>query len=256
MDILETVAYDRRKHRHWLWGLSVSLLPFFLSSCLFFHLWIPESNPSLFAAVIKAAPVLSLALVVLYHNWGRGLGCVPWALLLSAGGDAFLIWPEYFLHGMVCFGLAHLLYCFSFLSLCRASSCSPCHPLYLPLSLSGASLCFYLYLLPFLLRRADATILAPAVGGYCILLVSMATIALATGRPLTWGGAFFFMTSDVVLSLQVFEVLIVPAMVTRARAIVMVTYYLGQLLIAVGDVRAGSEVTALEARLGPKRKRK
>lgn len=79
--------------------LFLSLLPFIGSAALYFYLWIPDSTPSLLAAGVKSAPVLSLALMVLSYSGGRSLlGCAG-GLLLSAGGDVCLIWPEHFLHG-------------------------------------------------------------------------------------------------------------------------------------------------------------
>ncbi|CDQ91435.1 unnamed protein product [Oncorhynchus mykiss] len=99
MDILETAAYDRRQRRNTYCVLLLSLSPFFLAIAVYFYLWIPDSSPSIFAAAIKAAPVISLALLVLSYKGGRSLLGVAGGLIFSAGGDCCLIWPELFLHG-------------------------------------------------------------------------------------------------------------------------------------------------------------
>ncbi|XP_069048034.1 lysoplasmalogenase [Lepisosteus oculatus] len=247
MDILETQAYDRRERRKTSLALLLSLLPFLISCSLYFHLWIPESAPSPLAAAVKAAPTLSLALVVLCHRGGRGLAGVAGGLLFSAAGDTCLIWTHLFLHGMACFAAAHLLYSLSFLSRSPSSSSSP---LFLPLSLAlwAVAAGFYAYLLPYLAA------LWPAVGVYSLLLAAMATLALRAGRALGLLGALLFMASDLLLALLTFRALD-PAAAPWGHAVVMVTYYLAQLLIAVGDVRAGSEVAGPGAGLG-NRKRK
>lgn len=79
--------------------LFLCLLPFFLSSAAYFHLWLPDPSPSVVAAVAKSVPVISLALVVLSYNGLGSLLGVAGGLLFSAGGDFCLVWNELFLHG-------------------------------------------------------------------------------------------------------------------------------------------------------------
>lgn len=79
--------------------LFLFLLPFFASAALYFYLWIPDSAPSILAAGVKAAPVLSLVFMVLSYNGGRSLLGVAGGLVMSAGGDICLIWPHLFLLG-------------------------------------------------------------------------------------------------------------------------------------------------------------
>ena len=80
-------------------ALFFSLLPFFLSSALYFYLWTPDSPPSLVSAGVKSAPALLLAAVVLSWNGGQSVLGVAGGLIFSAVGDCCLIWPELFLHG-------------------------------------------------------------------------------------------------------------------------------------------------------------
>ncbi|XP_038844272.1 lysoplasmalogenase [Salvelinus namaycush] len=236
MDILETAAYDRRQRRNTYCVLFLFLSPFFLAIAVYFYLWIPDSSPSVLAAAIKAAPVISLALLVLSYKGGRSLLGVAGGLIFSAGGDCCLIWPELFLHGMASFALAHLLYSLTFLST-RYSSLSPSSSLSyffcLLLWLLGGGL--YAYLFPFLQKTPDAAALTPGVGVYVALIVLMATLAVRTRRPLIMLGSLIFMTSDLTLALQTFKV---TEPLEHGRHIVMTTYYLAQLLIAVGDIKA------------------
>lgn len=80
-------------------ALLFSLLPFFLSSALYFYLWTPELVPSLVSAGVKSAPTLLLAAAVLSWNGGQSLLGVAGGLIFSAVGDCCLIWPELFIHG-------------------------------------------------------------------------------------------------------------------------------------------------------------
>ncbi|KAG7334797.1 hypothetical protein KOW79_001393 [Hemibagrus wyckioides] len=236
MDILETDAYDRRQRRNTSCVLFLFLLPFFASAALYFHLWIPLSAPSILAAGVKAAPVLSLTFVVLKYNGGWSLLGVTGGLVMSAGGDICLIWPNLFLMGMVCFALAHLFYTLSFLSSRYSShSSSSCGLYFFYLLLWGAGGGIYFYLLPFLQKSPEPEIFVPAVGGYVLLIVLMTTFAARTRQPLVLLGALVFMVSDFTLALQQFKVV---EHLDYGRHIVMTTYYLAQLLIAIGDIQA------------------
>jgi len=237
MDILETDAYDRRQRRNTSCALLLSLSPFFVAAAAYFCLWTPGAPASATAAGVKAAPTVLLALAVLSWNGGRSVLGAAGGLLLSAVGDCCLVWPELFLHGMAAFAVAHLMYSVTFLSSRYAtnssSSSSWARLLYAVLAALGGG--FYVYLYPFLQKAPNSDLLTPAVGAYAALLVLMASLAIRTGRAATLLGGLVFMVSDMALSLQVFNV---TAPMEHGNAIVMVTYYLAQLLIAVGDVRA------------------
>lgn len=92
-------------------ALFFSLLPFFLSIAVYFHLWTPDLPASITSAGVKSAPTLLLAAVVLSWNRGQGILGVAGGLLFSAVGDCCLVWPELFLHGksLVCTWLKHKL---------------------------------------------------------------------------------------------------------------------------------------------------
>lgn len=135
---------------------------------------------------------------------------------------------------MGAFAVAHLLYSVTFLSSRYAtySSSSLNRFLYLILLIVGGA--FYIYLFPFLQKAPNADLLTPGVGIYFILITVMAALAIRTRRAATLLGSLSFMVSDAFLALQVFKVL---PQLEHGHFVVMVTYYLAQLLIAVGDIK-------------------
>ncbi|XP_070780093.1 lysoplasmalogenase [Enoplosus armatus] len=235
MDILETDAYDRRQRRNMSCALLFSLLPFFLSTAVYFYLWTPDLPASITSAGVKSAPTLLLAAVVLSWNGCQSVLGVVGGLLFSAVGDCCLVWPELFLHGMGAFAVAHLLYSLTFLSSRYAAhvSSSWTRFLYLILFMVGGG--FYIYLYPFLQKAPNSDLLVPGVGIYIVLITLMGALAIRTRHATTLSGSLFFMVSDLSLALQVFKV---TAPMEHGHIIVMVTYYLAQLLIAVGDIKA------------------
>lgn len=139
------------------------------------------------------------------------------------------------LSGMGAFAVAHLLYSFSFLTSRYAAYSSSSWSRFLYLILLVIAGGFYTYLYPFLKKDPESDILVPAVGVYVALITLMGALAVRTRRTLTLLGSLSFMLSDMLLALQVFKVM--PPM-KQGNIFVMVTYYLAQLLIAVGDIKA------------------
>lgn len=138
--------------------------------------------------------------------------------------------------GMGCFAAAHLLYSISFLSSrysFHSYSSSGIYVLYLlQWGVTGAT---YIYLVPYLQNSPEANVFIPAVGIYALLIVIMATLAARTRNSLITLGGLVFMVSDLTLALQQFKVV---ESLEYGRHIVMTTYYMAQLLIAVGDVNS------------------
>lgn len=214
--------------------LLFSLLPFFLSAAVYFYLWSPDSPPSIVSAGVKSAPTFLLAAVVLSWNGGQSVLGVGGGLVFSAVGDCCLIWPELFLHGMGAFAVAHLMYSITFLSSRYPTSSSSWRRfVYLILFVTGAA--FYFFLYPFLQKAPDSDLIIPGVGVYTALISLMGMLALRTGNVPTLLGSVSFIVSDIALALQIFKV---TPQLMHGNSIVMVTYYLAQLLITVGDVKA------------------
>ncbi|XP_047427265.1 lysoplasmalogenase-like [Mugil cephalus] len=238
MSVPKKDDYGRGQKRNTSCALFVSLLPFFLAAALYFYLWTPESPPSIVAAGVKVAPILLLAAVVLSWNGGQSLVMVG-GLLFSAVGDCCLIWNGFILQvsGIGAFAVAHLLYSVSFLSSRYGphSSSSWIRGVYLILIMVGGG--FYLYLYQFLQKAPHSDVLTPAVGVYFCLILLMVCLGIRTRHTVTALGGLSFAVSDSSLALQTVKVL--PQI--GGHLVVMVTYYMAQLLIAVGDVKAAED---------------
>jgi sterol desaturase/sphingolipid hydroxylase (fatty acid hydroxylase superfamily)/uncharacterized membrane protein YhhN len=149
------------------------------------------------------------------------------ALLASLAGDVFLMFPGYFIHGLVSFLCAHLAYIALFR---RGQDWFP-HRRALALTLSvGAALYAVLWAggLPAALR-------AP-VAAYVLVITLMAAQAIGratvlrdTAATLVAVGAGLFMLSDTLLALNRF---VTP--LPLAPAWVLATYYAAQVLIVRG----------------------
>ncbi|XP_075046831.1 lysoplasmalogenase TMEM86B [Mixophyes fleayi] len=230
MDILETSSRNKKRSQATVRNTVPKLLPFLMSVCNYYVLWIPLSQPDWYNALIKCLPILSLGFFLVVHSIGMGQ-LSPYAkkiflgLLFSAAGDICLVWPEYFLIGMVMFGLAHLMYTIAF----------GFYPLKMRIFIVLAMFCatFYSVTFPYLSGP-----FVSMVAGYAMLIGTMAWRALArvslASHKFSWArvsaalGSIFFMISDCVLAVDKF---CFP--VNNSRAIIMSTYYGAQMLIAL-----------------------
>ncbi len=144
-------------------------------------------------------------------------------LALSLVGDIFLMLPtDRFVHGLIAFLAAHVLYSIAFWFNFDGSMVW-----WLPAMLFGAGILVFLLLLP----NLGKMMLPVAV--YIAVIAQMAWAAgefwLATGSTaalLAFVGALFFMVSDTVLAFEKFKGTFVSA-----TAIVMTTYFIAQSLI-------------------------
>lgn len=138
---------------------------------------------------------------------------------------------------MIAFAVAHMLYSITFMtgSYAERSSSSPSSLwfLYLIMFIFGGG--FYYYLYAFIRKVEDGDKLVPAVAVYIFLIVLMASLAIRTRKVLTVLGSVSFVVSDITLALQVFKVI---ASTINGEYVIMSTYYLAQILIALGDIKA------------------
>ncbi|KAM4704502.1 lysoplasmalogenase TMEM86B [Rhinophrynus dorsalis] len=230
MDILETDPRYKKSTLANVRSTVPKLLPFLMTCSNYFVLWLPLSEPSIFSAFIKCLPILCLGFFVITHSISQGKFS-PYArkillgLMFSAAGDVCLVWTDLFLHGMVMFGLAHLMYVAAF----------GLRPLKLPIFLVLALFCATFYFVTFPYLNGPFVYM---VAGYATLISTMAWRALSrvslASYKFSWAnasaaaGSLVFMVSDCVLAVDKF---CFP--VSNSRAIIMGTYYGGQMLIAL-----------------------
>ncbi|KAM7057813.1 lysoplasmalogenase TMEM86B [Molossus nigricans] len=196
-----------------------TLSPFFLSCAAYFLLWIPEDPPSWVGALVKGLPVLCLLGLLRVCPGGAHSSVLQGALVFSALGDVFLIWPQAFLRGVLAFTVAQLLYVWAF-------GFRPLQPgLLLPIAL--ASLPFY----GLLLLHLSPDLVLPLTA-YALALSTMLWRGLARGGSAGWG-ALLFAISDTLLSWDAF---IQP--LAHARLLVMATYYAAQFLITLSSFQS------------------
>ncbi|XP_069362401.1 lysoplasmalogenase TMEM86B isoform X1 [Maniola hyperantus] len=204
-------------------GRGARLVPFYKAVCVYFVAGGGAPSPS--AAALKCAPVLCLLLCVLLATGGAGgyARRVCAGLALSALGDALLVWPQHFVAGMAAFAAAHVAYLCAFGLRPRRARL-------------GAALLGGALLYAWLVRAPGA--LRPLVAAYALLLSAMAWRGAA--RPgAQRAGALLFLLSDAILGYSLFA-----GPVPHAQVLVMSTYYLGQLGIALSAL----EPRALHAR--------
>ncbi|CAG0885274.1 unnamed protein product [Darwinula stevensoni] len=100
-------------------SVGPKLVPFFKTVAIYFVVFIPDSSPSLYAVILKCMPIISLIFFILLHGMNLGeeyaysrriLG----GLMFSCIGDALLVYPQYFIQGMVAFAAAHVCYTSAF----------------------------------------------------------------------------------------------------------------------------------------------
>ncbi len=200
------------------------------------HLVAHYAGRSALAGTLKALPILALAAVTATAELpvsARYAGLVTLGLLLSAVGDVCLVWPERFTMGLASFLAAHCCYLAAFTLGARQGGAA--WPWLVGIGVAAAALVAVLW--PHLGRVRGPVLL------YVVVIAAMAWSAArragAPGTPapsgaLALAGALVFMGSDGILAVDRFARRLRPA-----HAVVMVTYYAAQTLIAA-SVTQGS----------------
>ena len=216
---------------------------FFFSTCLYFILWLPDDNPTAFSAFVKCLPILCLCGLA----WSQvpkedtSAACsyslkICCGLVFSTLGDILLVWRNsHFEHGIVAFAFAHLFYILAF----------GFNPLDLKLGILLLSFSTSVYYFIFLPNLEGFLVLAVAVYVLVITVMlwrSLDQLLSAGECILSWRnvaasiGALLFAVSDLVLGIDKFSFAF-PC----ARAVIMATYYGGQLAIALSTVKSELE---------------
>ncbi|MFN2121428.1 MAG: lysoplasmalogenase [Anaerolineales bacterium] len=170
--------------------------------------------------------ILAVALLPFARTWSTYGGAVVLGLLFSLFGDILLMLPaDRFLAGLGSFLLTHLSYIFAFATAARYAG----FPwISIPLVFIGALILWYLWAgLPPRLRGPLAA--------YVLVIVTMASLAVyraalfpRVGTIAAGVGAVLFLSSDAVLAIDRFR-----RPFRAAQAVVLGTYFAGQLLIAL-----------------------
>ncbi|CAB3232714.1 unnamed protein product [Arctia plantaginis] len=208
-------------------GVGGRLVPFFKCVCVYFLALGAggDGSPSPGAVAAKCAPVLCLLLVVVLHvaaTPSHKAWYARWVavgLALSMLGDALLVWPQHFVAGMAAFGSAHVAYlaAFGFEQLSWRVG----------LGLYAATTAYLSCVSP----PAGLRVLVPA---YAWLLATMTWRGTAKGHKAAVG-SLLFLVSDAFLGYSLFG-----GPVPYKQVLVMSTYYLGQLGIALSALEASA----------------
>ena len=155
---------------------------------------------------------------------------VLFGLIFSCIGDFYLTFEGFFIHGIVSFAIAQLIYIFLFDGHHLVLLSLSYNELLVGIAVAVISLSTYSYLLPKLSR-----ILAISLAGYCILISIMlwsSLVQILHSQDNT-GGAFMgvvgtamFYTSDLLLGVNRWRIKIL-----FGSELVMITYYIAQFLI-------------------------
>uniref|UniRef100_A0A8D8XB54 lysoplasmalogenase n=2 Tax=Cacopsylla melanoneura TaxID=428564 RepID=A0A8D8XB54_9HEMI len=209
-------------------SISSKLVPFVNTVGVYFILFLPSDEPSLFSMLIKCLPILSLMVYVILH----GISLQPkysmsrrilLGLMFSCLGDALLVWPNYFLEGMLSFGVAQLMYISAFDLK--------------PLNLDVGVILYVISALGLTILRRNLTgVFQVGVPIYTFLLTTMtwrtiARLDIKQGcwlRYVTCIGGILWLVSDGLLGFHLFY-----TPLPYSQLFIMGTYYMGQLGIAL-----------------------
>jgi uncharacterized membrane protein YhhN len=174
----------------------------------------------------KPLTIVGLIAAVLAYDTDQHAvrGLVVAALALSLVGDVLLMLPaDLFLPGLAAFLLAHVTYVVAMLVLGALRGG-------LLLGLVGVVVAGAVIGLPIVRGAArDAPALRAPVLAYLAVISLMVATAAGTGVAVVLAGALLFYASDAVLGWTRFV-----ADFARSRVVVIVTYHLGQALLALG----------------------
>ena len=189
--------------------------------------------------LLKASPIWACALSTYYHNKFYYSKVVSLGLFLGSIGDILLEMKDHydvdlFIPGLIAFLLGHLCYIRAFFRI-------PLEKLAVYIGVPIV-LAYYATVMTFLLPNVSYFLIAPiAIYGSVISMMVffafnrylMSSKLLLWTRVLALIGSLFFVASDTTLSFHTFF----PGghLIPESGIIIMVTYYIGQILIAASS---------------------
>jgi len=207
-----------------------TLAPFLLTTLLYWGYYIPATQPGVLACILKILPTISLAWIVWKLPQPRTAyqeGIFK-GLAASVAGDGFLVWPSMFVPGMLGFAAAHIHYIRSLLWRSPSPPSLFSSSLKLGIPLFGFLFTFYWFILRPTLPTIDLQIGVPV---YCILLTITVWRSGVEGDWMMFLGSILFMFSDATIAVNMFY-----QEVPASQVIIMSTYQLGQMLIALSAI--------------------
>ncbi len=188
---------------------------------------------------VISKPLIVISLLAYYYSGSAREDRSPLfmlALIACLGGDIFLMNPEYFVPGLVCFLIGHILYIFAYRQHQNDEEADSLRGLQrvrlaFPIILAGTGLVVILY--PVL---GDMQI--PVIIYAAVITIMTLTALFRYGRTstdsfwLVFAGAVLFMISDSVLAVNKF---LDP--IENSGLIIMVTYMAAQFLIVQGILK-------------------
>ncbi len=191
------------------------------------HIVARYAGPRWLWGTLKPLPIALLALALASASVpadGRYRWCIVAGLLCSLAGDVWLVFPERFVQGLASFFVAHVLYIAAFVP--GGGWDARAWLLLVPLVAGAGG--FLRFLWPHVRAERSAVV---AYVGVITLMAWRAAARLpavaAAGGALALAGALVFMVSDGLLATDRFA-----RRFAGADALVMVTYYAAQTLIA------------------------
>jgi uncharacterized membrane protein YhhN len=184
----------------------------------------------------KPMILISLGAYYIVSAQGERSATVVGAIFFSLAGDIFLLWPSYFIPGLVAFLVAHFLYIFSYRQHREEGGPEGIQGiqklrLAFPVVLAGTGLLIILY--PNL-----GELRIPVIVYTLVITVMVLNGLFRLGRTnpesfwMVLGGAMFFMVSDSLLAVNKF---LLP--VSNSNFWIMSTYIIAQFLIVEGLLR-------------------
>lgn len=213
-------------------SIGPKLVPFAKTACVYFVAGL--EHPSFFTAVLKCLPIICLCFFIAMqgvslraeHRYNRHVFI---GMIFSCLGDALMVWkPRLFVHSLLAFAVAQMVYF-------RAFGMRPFSPK-IGIICGTYGALFYLLLYP---QLKGIMVVCGAV--YSALIMAMcwrAITRLQIDELWKWnnmcacGGAILFAISDTLIAFDKFY-----APIIYRRGLIMTTYYLGQLGIAMSTCK-------------------
>ena len=222
----------------WYWAAAL----YTILCKVYIFLGMPKlEERKVFKAVMKCAPTMFLLAAVgveMSQSYAPMSAAAPgsrqkqsrlfWGLVFSCIGDAYLVFPEFFLFGIVAFAIAQAIYTSLFGGGIGLFFEAESNELMSGLAIALIAVLFALYLLP----KLKKVLVIPVVIYSCLIsLMLWSAVVQLQRRPSDESiigaiGASMFFTSDLLYAVNKWRL-----QIPYAQVFIMLTYYTAQLFI-------------------------